>query len=547
MPFSVNAQETNTQQTPDTTLHITPALLLVPDVFTPVRSGVWRESLNSAALGESVERGELGEQGVMRFFGGYEAGRFRAPQTATAILGGGFDARGLKRLGGTSGKTASDISTRSAWTLAGQFRYDRSAHDSVRLSTVANPLNGNPYILADTIGGNWLRDDIRLETSLSTPLLWENLRFGTQLWYGVGQGARRNDPRPLFRYRTLGIAPAVLWQIASEHSLGAVFKVESRREDAELGFFANDNSFVWRLRGIASYDRIPLVSSQRLTQGVNMVGGMQYAWNEAQPHHAQTTSSQRRIVVAAEAYSRTDSVRDGVAEPQFAGLYLEQGVNATLSAGQMGEILGMEGLQELRIHALSALGRGIDPIFRAANTADIRTSTQVQARFRVGAVNRISPLDAALYLAFEDVVRRDVAADVRSQVSNLGLGISAQGASVLGASMPNTDLVLEWRSALHYRTPLATNLQIGAPANAQGLQNALAVPDFIVRSAQILGAEAECAVVWNTRPSPRNESSGSASSGSLWLRAGIGGSFTSSNHVFYNQRAAVRCFFAIVL
>lgn len=543
MPFSVNAQETNTQQTPDTTLHITPALLLVPDVFTPVRSGVWRESLNSAALGESVERGELGEQGVMRFFGGYEAGRFRAPQTATAILGGGFDARGLKRLGGASGKTASDFSTRSVWTLAGQFRYDRSAHDSVRLSTVANPLNGNPYILADTTGGNWLRDDIRLETSLSTPLLWENLRFGTQLWYGVGQGARRNDPRPLFRYRTLGIAPAVLWQIASEHSFGAVFRVESRREDAELGFFANDNSFVWRLRGVASYDRIPLVSSQRVTQGVNMAGGVQYAWNEAQPHNVQISeTSQRRIVVAAEAYSRTDSVRDGVAEPQFAGMYLEQGVNATLSVGQVGEILGVEGLQEVRIHALSALGRGIDPIFRAANTADVRTSAQVQARFRVGAANRISPLDAALHLAFEDILRRDVAADVRSQVTNLQVGISAQGSSVLGASMPNTDLVLEWRSALHYRAPLATNLQTGAPANAQGLQNALAVPDFIIRSAQILGAEAECAVAWNTHPL-----SGSISSGSLWLRAGIGGSFTASNHVFYNQRAAVRCFFAIML
>jgi hypothetical protein len=511
----------------DSSKIVAPSLLLVPDVFTPVRSGVWRESLNAAALGESAERGELGEQGVMRFVGGYEAGRFRAPQTATAILGGGFDARGLKRFGGTSGTTAPN-----AWTLAGQFRYDRSAHDSVKLSTVANPLNGNPYILADTTGGNWLRDDIRLETSLSTPLLWENLRFGTQLWYGVGQGARRNDPRPLFRYRTLGIAPAVLWQIASEHSLGGVFRVESRREDAELGFFANDNSFVWRMRGLASYDRIPLVSSQRVTQGVHMAGGVQYAWNEAQTNEAQTTSSQRRIVIAAEVYSRTDSVRDGVAEPQFAGMYTEQGVNATVSAGQMGEMFGTEGLQELRFHALSALGRGIDPIFRAANTNDIQTSAQMQARFRMGKTHQVSPLDAALYLAFEDVVRRDVAADFRSQVSNLAFGISAQGASIL-----NTDFVLEWRSVLHYRTPLATNIQTGAPANAQGLQTALAVPDFIVRSAQILGAEAECSVVWNTHPS----------SGSLWLRAGIGGSFTSSNHVFYNQRATVRCFFAIIL
>jgi hypothetical protein len=286
------------------------------------------------------------------------------------------------------------------------------------------------------------------------------------------------------------------------------------------------------MRGLASYDRIPLVSSQRVTQGVHMAGGVQYAWNEAQTNETQTTSSQRRIVIAAEVYSRTDSVRDGVAEPQFAGMYTEQGVNATVSAGQMGEMFGTEGLQELRLHALSALGRGIDPIFRAANTSDIQTSAQMQARFRIGKTHQISPLDAALHLAFEDVVRRDVAADFRSQVSNLTFGISAQGASIL-----NTDFVLEWRSVLHYRTPLATNIQTGAPANAQGLQTALAVPNFIVRSAQILGAEAECSVVWNTHPS----------SGSLWLRTGIGGSFTSSNHVFYNQRAAVRCFFAIVL
>ncbi|TAE24101.1 MAG: hypothetical protein EAZ92_13670 [Candidatus Kapaibacterium sp.] len=504
-----------------------PALLLVPDVFTPVRSGIWRESLNPAALGESAERGELGEQGVMRFAGGYESGRFRAPQIATAILGGGFDARGLKRFGGNS-----ETSAANAWTLAGQFRYNRSAHDSVRLSTVANPLNGNPYILADTTGGNWLRDDIQLETSLSTPLLWESLRFGANLFYGVGQGARRNDPRPLFRYRTLGFAPALLWQIASEHSLGAVFRVESRREDSELGFFANDNTFVWRMRGVASYDRIPLVSSQRVTQGVKWAGGVQYAWNEAQ-----VTASQRRVVLVAEAYSRTDSVRDGVAEPQFAGMYLEQGVNATVSAGQMGELFGAEGLQEVRFHALSALGRGIDPIFRAANTSDIQTSAQMQARFRMGKTHQISPLNASLYLAFEDIVRRDVAADFRSQVSNLAFGISAQGSSMLGLLIPEADVVLEWRSGLQYRTPLATSIQTGAPANARGLQTALAVPDFAVRSAQMLVAEAECAVAWNTHPPL----------GSLWVRAGINGSLTASNHALYNQRAAVRCFFAIIL
>jgi hypothetical protein len=472
-----------------------------------------------STLQRAWQRGELRERGSIGFFGTHAQGTFRQPQEAASQTQGSFVAQGVKRLSG--------------WLLTGNFRYGRTGQDSVRLTTVANALNRNPYILTDTSGGAWLRDDIALETALCTPLVADGWTFGARLNYGVGQGARRNDPRPLFRYRALGIAPALTWKIAPQHSIGAALELHDSREEAELGFFANDNTFVWRMRGLASYDRIPLVSAQRVMLSRSIGGGLQYEFENFD-------DTDGRITAAVRGYSRVDSVRDGVAEPQFAGAYTEQGAQMLASVSSRGALFGADGRQELHFAASALMGRGIDPIFRAANITDNRLSASLTGRFRTAAAPYSPPLDAALSpsvaLGFDLAERRDVAADIRSRVAALSADAALEGASALDSSH-----VLDWRVGVGFRAPLSAEFLRNPSLPVLALERALAVPDFEIRSARVFTAGGQIAFAWKAEATKADVAQ------ELWLRVGIGGGITASNHVLYTFRASVRGFFEILL
>jgi hypothetical protein len=461
------------------------------------------------------QRGELRERGSIGFFGTHAQRTFRQPQEAASQTQGGFVAQGVKRLSG--------------WLLTGNFRYGRTGQDSVRLTTVANALNRNPYILTDTSGGAWLRDDIALETALCTPLVADGWTFGVRLNYGVGQGARRNDPRPLFRYRALGIAPALTWKIATQHSIGASLELHDSREEAELGFFANDNTFVWRMRGLASYDRIPLVSAQRVTLSRSIGGGLQYAFENFD-------NAEGRVTAAVRGYARLDSVRDGVAEPQFAGAYSEQGAQMLVSVSSRGTFFGLDGRQELRVAGSALIGRGIDPIFRAANVTDNRIHTSLTARFRAAEPADNSPLDASVTLGVDFADRRDIAADIRSSVAALNADVSLGGASVLDLSH-----VLDWRACVGLRAPLSAEFLRNPSLPVLALERALAVPDVEIRSARVFTAGGQIAFAWKA------EAWKTEAAQDLWLRVGFSGGIAASNHVLYTFRASVRGFFEMLL
>jgi hypothetical protein len=254
-------------------------------------------------------------------------------------------------------------------------------------------------------------------------------------------------------------------------------------------------------------------------------------------------NAEERVTAVVRGYSRVDSVRDGVAEPQFAGAYIEQGAQMLASVSSRGTVFGAEGRQELRVAASALTGRGIDPIFRAANITDTRLNASLTGRFRTAAASynspsdaALTPFDAALTLGFDLADRRDIAADIRSSVAALNADVSLGGASVLDSSH-----VVDWRTGAGFRAPLSAAFLRNPSLPISALERALAVPDFEIRSARVFTADGQIAFAWKA-----DEWKADAAQG-LWLRVGVGGSIAASNHVLYTFRASVRGFFEILL
>jgi len=248
-------------------------------------------------------------------------------------------------------------------------------------------------------------------------------------------------------------------------------------------------------------------------------------------------------LAAVRGYSRVDSVRDGVAEPQFAGAYIEQGGQMLASVSSRGALFGVVGRQELRVAASALTGRGIDPIFRAANTTDSRLSASLTGRFRAAAVPHNAPLDAAptpfdaaFTLGFDLADRRDIAADIRSCVAALNADISLEGSSMLDSSH-----ILDWHTDIGFRAPLSATFLRNPSLPISALERALAMPDFEIRSAQVFTTGGQIAFAWKA------DSWKADAAQSLWLRVGVGGSIAASNHVLYTFRASVRGFLEIML
>lgn len=340
--------------------------------------GAWREGGNAAGLGTAGLRGE----GRIRFFGGTGGGDYRRPQSPERTGLAGFTAQADRAAGG--------------WTMLGAFAYTRRADHGVRWSNVADPYAGSPYVWADSTGGTWHRDDVRLRAALGSPRRAGRLAAGLALEYEVGQGARQNDPAPLFRRRVMSIVSGVAWTIAPRHTVGVTGTAEWAREDGEVGFGSAQDPFVYHLRGLGTFDRTQLLAAARVSVGRRLGGGVQY----------QGDAGPWRLGAAIDGSASRDSVRDGVATPTFGGSWTQTRGGFRGSARRAADGVSME----LRASADVDRGRGTDPVFRAVNVVDEGWSAGVGMEAWAGRDRSVSARRLNVRTGARSINRRDVVA-----------------------------------------------------------------------------------------------------------------------------------------
>ncbi len=338
-----------------------PGSLLLPEGDT--LPGVWREGGNPAGLALQGRQGlPLPVGGWFRTTLHHEAGdlrRVRDPRSSQALA----LAMGGSRVAG-EGAGGSDSAGRP-WVSMGSFRYTRSARRAVRWAAVADPYGGTPFVWSDSTGGDWSRDDVVLGGRVGTRHSTFSAGVGLDATYA--QGARRNDPRPLFRLRDLRLTPGLAWtsggpdRVGEAWTLGVHLEAGSVREEGEIGYFAGDDPFVHRFRGHGTFDRTQLVRAVRTREGRTLGLGLQGV----------RVREEMDLVLAATLRLHADSIRQGIARPEDGGHL--RALEGTLRGVLEGDVRTLGWAAGIR------RGEGTDPVFRQVNVLD--TDARLQLRF----------------------------------------------------------------------------------------------------------------------------------------------------------------------
>lgn len=162
----------------------------------------------------------------------------------------------------------------------GRFSYTQQWEKRIKLSDVLDPYRGTPYLWADSIGGNWKKQLYTLELKASSPaLLNKKIHLGLSADLNVATGARQNDPRPMSTNNQIKVSPALLWNIASKHTLGLNGIYERYREDISMETKnANVNHRIYRFLGMGQME-LPttfVTSASRVYEGQWLGANIQY-------------------------------------------------------------------------------------------------------------------------------------------------------------------------------------------------------------------------------------------------------------------------------
>jgi hypothetical protein len=365
----------------------------------------WKETGNPAALHNAVMRDE-GSIAVIRTAA---SGSFKRPQEAASTAGTSFLSTGAYRFGD--------------WQSIGTFRYVNSEERDIPWLSVADPYRGNPYLWADTNGGDWSSHSIGVKTALGSPEWYGMVRGGLQMDYTVAQGNRRNDPRPLYRVRNVSVKPGVRLALSEDHAVAGSIQYGWRREDDEIGYYTVDFSRILRLRGLGTSDHVQ-VSSQERTQL-----SRSFEWSGEYHGTFGTLSSLLMISRRAE----RDTVFDGIADPDSGGSFLRR---TSALSGMFRYATGIVTLS-LRLRYSVSDGYGVDPVYMLTNYRLHDERSMISAGWWIGSDEERSPLGGELRCTNQRFSQKNITARTEWSVDRLlgAVTMSARTDLVAGATM----------------------------------------------------------------------------------------------------------------
>lgn len=241
------------------------------------------------------------------------------------------------------------------WAYNVFFNYQKQFDQDLAWSGIANAYEGNPFVWADSSGGNWERDHIKTSINVAAPIVFKKLRAGLTLNYEVGSGARLSEPKPFYRQRYLALQPGITWTLSPRKSIGIGGKINFMQEENELGFFGNSNVLLYRLRGFGTFSKAPFVSGERKRKGTDLQTNVHY----------QHYYNDYQWFISAFAAQRKEEVIEGVAIQQPTGYFTEikYGGNTVLQKGN-----AQKGKSVMIAYQLKN-GYADDVIFRAGSAS----------------------------------------------------------------------------------------------------------------------------------------------------------------------------------
>ncbi|MCD0489829.1 hypothetical protein LPB86_16415 [Pedobacter sp. MC2016-14] len=203
----------------------------------------------------------------------------------------------------------------------GSFAYTKQNDKNVRLSDVLDPYRGTPYLLADSIGGNWRKQLYALKLKAASPKLWnDKLVLGMGLNLDVATGARQNDPRPLSTSNQISVTPGLTWKQGAHSVLGVNALYGRYREEISLEVKnTNISHYLYKFLGVGQYELpgIFSVGSSRVYNGDKYGADLQYELRTADVNWLTTVGY----------HTYEEEVADGSTAPRKAGTWKQKAYN----------------------------------------------------------------------------------------------------------------------------------------------------------------------------------------------------------------------------
>jgi len=242
----------------------------------------------------------------------------------------------------------------------GSFHYEKRFDKDLKWTDERDAYNGNPFLWADSSIGHWDKDHIDARVDVSASPLGNALLSGLHLDYQVGTGARTNDPKPFYRYRSIAVQPGLLFKSSESSQAGITGGGTFILENNELGYYnrGTNNVLLYRLRGYGTYSRVPFVSGERNRKG--------QIWNAGA--HWEKQVAGYVMLLYGSAQTRKEEVAEGIAKPDMIGRFREVSYDggAFVSKGNLNR--GHSFL--LKVNSADAKGR--DQVYQAENAAYTR-------------------------------------------------------------------------------------------------------------------------------------------------------------------------------
>jgi len=223
----------------------------------------------------------------------------------------------------------------------GSFAYTEQTDKNVRLSDVLDPYRGTPYLLADSIGGDWRKQLYTLKLKAASPTLMnDRLILGLGLNLDVATGARQNDPRPLSTANEIRITPGLTWKQGAHSVLGVNLLYNRYREEISMEVRnTNISHYLYKFLGVGQYELpgIFSVGSSRVYNGNKYGTNLQYEFRSDQISWLTT--------IGYDTYE--EEVSDGNTVPRKAGTWKQKVYNISskfnLNTGSLFQQLSFTG------------------------------------------------------------------------------------------------------------------------------------------------------------------------------------------------------------
>jgi len=324
-----------------------------------------------------------------------------------------------------------------------------------------------PYLWADAATGRWDRNHFDAQVQVGSAYAG-NWQWGAGLFFEGGEADRFNDPKPLYRYRRLGIVPEVALRLGNRHWLAVQLLYISYSEDNEMGFFSIDDPLLFRLRGYGTFTRTPFVSGERQLGSQTLGGSIRWVhpkqWEVQVGGRTTRGSAQEGVSIV---------TNGGDWQTLQARMYLKKVWESTAFAKQV------------MLSGIFRENEGKDAVFQAIN-ARLQT-----AQFGIGWKLTKSDTTGMRWqfqaeTGFTHRLQKDIATFTEAQVQRLPL------AANFGATWQKKNVSPFVSLGGNYLHVLSSNLQVGSNSALTELIN----PDFEILSASAFTAQMAFGMAW---------------------------------------------------